>query len=78
MREIRLLRPKILSLYKKCLQISMQFEGQHKYIWRDYTRLKFNQNRNIRDTNQINTLILQALDEIKWVEYILTNKSKGK
>jgi hypothetical protein len=76
-KELRQLRPKVLSLYRTILKLIRDLPKQ-KEVYYDYTRLKFQENSNVKDGKKIRFLISSSEEEIAWVRGILDAKDKDK
>ena len=77
-KELRELRPKVLSLSRMCLKVIRDLPKQ-KEVYYDYTRLKFRENAGLKDGRQIRFLINASEEEIAWVRKILeANDKPGK
>ena len=67
----------VLALFRRCLRLTKRLEYDHQYTWYHYTKLKFEENRSVRDPKKIKLLLEQADDEIMFVEKILASKWKN-
>ena len=76
-KELRQLRPNVLSLYRKCLKIMRDLPRQQQ-VYYDYTRLKFKENASLKDGKKIRALISASEEEIAWVRNILVSSEKNK
>jgi hypothetical protein len=74
-KEMRNLRPKVLTLYRTCLKLIRDLPRQ-KEVYYDYTRLKFKENANVKEAKKIKFLISSSEEEIAWVRGILTSSDK--
>jgi hypothetical protein len=72
-RELRKLRPMVLSLYRKCLKVIRILPNQKK-VYYDYTRLKFRENASLTDSTKITFLINASEEELAWVSKILDSR----
>lgn len=49
---------------------------EHQSTWYDYTKMKFRDNREIKDPQRIKNLIAEASEEIDFVENMLKLKKR--
>ena len=73
-REFRLLKLEARKLFRDVMRTVYKLEGHHQRIWRDYARLKFEENAETKDLKRIRRLISSARDEVEWVQKILREK----
>lgn len=75
-KELRQLRPNVLSLYRICLKLIRDLPRQ-KEVYYDYTRLKFRENSSLKDSKKIRALLSASKEEIAWVRKILDDSHKA-
>ena len=66
----------IINITFRCLRIIQKLEPNHKKIWYDYTRLKYYENKNLKDEKQIKRIIEEGIEQIDWVKSILNSKKQ--
>lgn len=74
-KEMRMLRPQVLSLYRICLKLIRDLPHQRK-VYYDYTRLKFRENLHLTDPKKIKFLVNESEEEIAWVRKVLESRGK--
>lgn len=65
---------KVTALYRRILRVIKELEPEHQKTYYDYTRIKMQQNANVKDSREIMKLITAAEEELQWVESVLKRK----
>ena len=69
------LRAKVISLYRQCLRVIKVLEPDHRKIWYDYTKLKYEDNKTLSDERKILREIKEAEEQIEWTKSVLHRKN---
>ena len=59
------------------MRIIRQLIPSHQKLWYDYTRLKFDENAEVKDPNRLKQLIRDGLEELAWMETVIERKKKS-
>lgn len=65
----------VIWLYRKCIRIIQKLIPTHQKIWYDYVRLKYGENTNVTNPEQIKKLVKSGYEELEWIETVLTRKN---
>ena len=76
-RELRQMRPIAKKFYRDCMRVVLQLKGDHKFVWKDYVRLKYNENLQLRDSNRIKQLLEDGQEQLEWVKKLLLLKKSS-
>ena len=58
------------------MKIIQRLEPNHQKIWYDYTRLKYEEYKDLKDEKRIKKIIDEGIEQIEWVSSLLRLKEK--
>jgi hypothetical protein len=66
------------TLYRRILKNIKYLDPKFQKVYYDYARLKFKENKSVKDEKQIKKLLINAVEEIQWLESVLSRKENPK
>ncbi len=71
-RKMQVLKPQVLSFYRKALRVIQTLHSDHQLIWYDYLRLKYQESSTLTDEMKVKQLLSEGMDDLEWTKTVVT------